>query len=64
MGPLSKKKFLLEVVKALYKFAKQSCGCPIRGGVQGLVGWCPGLLGLAQWVASLRAVVGLDVPIL
>ena len=31
---------------ALEQAAQRSCGCRIPGGVQGQVGWGPGLLGL------------------
>jgi len=32
--------------KVLEQAAQRGCGCPVRGGVQGQVGWSPGQPGL------------------
>ena len=42
---------LLRVVR-LAQAAWGSCGCPIRGGVQGKVGWGPGQPDLVGGVAN------------
>jgi len=40
------------------KVFRQSCGCPVRGGVQGLVGWRPGLPGPVGGIAAHSGGVG------